>query len=105
MSSRVIAGILGLGLAIVARPALIAQGSLQNQPTFRSVTSLVPLDVRVLDRNGKPISNLTATDFTILEDNVQQKLGHFSVTTLPTAPARPIESGRFSNRCGDGFGS
>jgi VWFA-related protein len=90
MSSRVIAGILGLGLAIVARSALVAQTApTQNQPTFRTVTSLVPLDVRVLDRNGKPITDLRATDFTILEDNVPQKLGHFSVTTLATRPAPP----------------
>ena len=49
----------------------------------------MPLDVRVLDRNGKPITDLKATDFTILEDNVPQKLGHFSVTTLATTPAPP----------------
>jgi VWFA-related protein len=49
---------------------------------------LVPVDVRVLDRNGKPITDLKSTDFTILEDNAMQKLGHFSVTTLATsAPA------------------
>jgi VWFA-related protein len=87
MTSRFIAGIFGIALAIAARPVAIAQSApQQNQPTFRTVTSLVPIDVRVIDRNGKPITDLRAADFMILEDGAPQKLGHFSVTTLATAP-------------------
>jgi VWFA-related protein len=89
MTSRLFAGIFGIALAVGTQPVAVAQSTpQQNQPTFRTVTLLVPVDVRVLDRNGKPITDLKSTDFTILEDNAMQKLGHFSVTTLATsAPA------------------
>jgi VWFA-related protein len=36
------------------------------------------VDVRVLDREGNPITDLTAADFTVLEDGVPQKIEHFS---------------------------
>jgi VWFA-related protein len=77
----------GIVLAAIIQPGAAGQGGPpQNQPTFRAVTSLVPIDVRVLDRNGRPITDLKAGDFTILENGAPQKLGHFSVTTLATAP-------------------
>jgi VWFA-related protein len=50
----------------------------QPPPQFRTSTTLVPVDVRVLDRNGKPITDLTAADFTIFEDRVPQTISHFA---------------------------
>ena len=88
MTSRIVGCLLGIALALTARPGAVAQGvSPQNQPTFRALTSLVPLDVRVLDRNGRPILGLTAADFTILENNTPQKIGHFSAIALATTAA------------------
>jgi VWFA-related protein len=85
MTPRIFGFVLGIGLAVTARPVVVAQSvPPQPQPTFRAITSLVPIDVRVLDRSGKPITDLKASDFTILEDGAPQKLGHFSVTTLST---------------------
>ncbi|HYN06646.1 MAG TPA: VWA domain-containing protein [Vicinamibacterales bacterium] len=92
MTTRIIGWMLGIGLAVIARPAVVAQsGTPQIQPTFRAVTSLVPIDVRVLDRSGKPITDLKAADFTILEDGAPQKLGHFSVVTM-TAATTPADA-------------
>lgn len=55
----------------------------QQQPspvpgTFRSTIALVPVDVRVFDRDGKPVTDLVQSDFTILEDGVRQEIRHFS---------------------------
>jgi VWFA-related protein len=54
---------------------------------FRATTDLVPVDVRVLDKNGKPIEGLTEADFTILEDGVRQPIRHFSVQTFTALTA------------------
>jgi len=55
------------------------QGS--HDPTdddvVRIETSLVTSDVLVTDRQGRPIHNLSATDFEISEDDVPQQVGHF----------------------------
>lgn len=54
--------------------------------TFRSNVTVVPLDVRVLDERGKPITDLRAEDFTVLEDGVRQEIRQFSPLELtPTA--------------------
>ena len=47
-------------------------------------TELVNLDVRVVDRNNRPISNLTENEFKIFEDNQQQKIEFFSKSEVPT---------------------
>ena len=43
---------------------------------------MVPVDVRVVDREGKPITGLTAADFTVTEDGTPQKIVHFSFHAL-----------------------
>ena len=65
---------------IVTSPQLTAQ---QNQatstvPTINVTSSLVFLDVTVLDKNGRPVdSGLTQDDFTITEDNKPQTIFSF----------------------------
>jgi VWFA-related protein len=71
--------------AIVVRPAILAQNPQQQQPQvpiFRSAVTLVPIDVRVTDKNGKPVTDLKQDEFTITEDGVKQDIRHFSVRTL-----------------------
>jgi VWFA-related protein len=63
------------------------QGARQEIPAFRSRVTLVPLDVRVLDRDGKPVTDLMQADFTIREDAVPQAIAHFDAHGLvPEAP-------------------
>ncbi|HEX6322365.1 MAG TPA: VWA domain-containing protein [Vicinamibacterales bacterium] len=54
---------------------------------FRSRITLVPLDVRVVDRDGRPVTDLKQEDFTILEDGLPQQIGHFAFETMQPDPA------------------
>ncbi len=61
----------------------------QPPPSFRSRVTVVPVDVRVVDRNGKPITGLTQQDFTVSEDGVPQQIVHFSFKTLTAIAPGP----------------
>ncbi len=65
---------------------VVASAHGQQQPqvpgTFRTRITIVPVDVRVVDRSGKPVTDLKQEDFTILEDGVPQVIRHFSVQSL-----------------------
>ena len=47
-------------------------------------TELVNLNVRVIDRNNRPINNLLQKEFQIFEDNVPQPIEFFSKSEVPT---------------------
>ncbi|MFL6374988.1 MAG: VWA domain-containing protein [Pyrinomonadaceae bacterium] len=47
-------------------------------------TDEVTLDVRVVDRNGRPIGGLKQGDFTILEDGAPQEITSFGQQEVPT---------------------
>jgi VWFA-related protein len=56
----------------------------QTEPV-RIGINLVNLDVSVIDKHRRPVHNLTAKDFTVLEDGVSQKIESFtpgSVTSI-----------------------
>jgi len=67
----------------------VTTGAPQQQapPAFRSETTLVPLDVRVVDRQGRPVTDLTEGDFQIFENGVRQRLSHFATQALVANPA------------------
>jgi Ca-activated chloride channel homolog len=50
----------------------------QNRPSFRAGVELVLLNVSVTDSSDRHISNLSADDFSIFEDNRPQELSFFS---------------------------
>lgn len=88
--TRAISGLAILGAAAVlsaqtpAAPQTTAPAQL---PAFRSGTTLVPLDVRVLDKKGQPVTGLQQGDFTVVEDRVRQDVKLFSVQSLTPEPA------------------
>ena len=53
------------------------------QPTFRSKTSAVMVDVTVSDRTGRPITGLESSDFEILDNGVPQRVHEVSYGKLP----------------------
>ena len=65
---------------------LVAQGGAQQPPqapgTIRSGITVVPLDVRVIDGRGNPVTDLTRDDFIVLEDERPQTIQHFSTHAL-----------------------
>ena len=54
-----------------------------QQPTYRSATELVSLNVSVIDHSLRPVAGLAADQFQVFEDGVQQELKFFSPGELP----------------------
>jgi hypothetical protein len=52
-------------------------------PLFRSGAELVALSVAVLDQQQRFVRGLHATDFTVLEDGVQQDVSFFAASEVP----------------------
>jgi VWFA-related protein len=75
----------------------------RNATIFRATTNFVTTDVIVRDKDGKFIPGLKASDFTVYEDDVPQKLVLFRPiiggrpdainTLLPNAPSQPATEG------------
>lgn len=55
-------------------------------------TELVNLNVRVIDRNNRPINNITQRDFKIYEDGILQEVEFFSKAEVPTNYALVIDN-------------
>jgi Ca-activated chloride channel family protein len=55
-------------------------------------TELVNLNVRVIDRNNRPINTVQQRDFKIYEDGVPQKIDFFSRAEVPTNYALVIDN-------------
>jgi len=78
-------------LAILVTAALLAaQLSSQQVPTFSSTANVVVVDVTVMSRDGKPIANLTKSDFLIYEDGKLQSLQSCELQKLETKPIEPV---------------
>jgi VWFA-related protein len=81
------------------QPAL-AQSS-PPAATLKTGTQLVILDVVVTDNKQNPVHNLTASDFTVLENNVPEHIKSFEEhsTTSPAKPEPPLvlPPGNFTN--------
>jgi Ca-activated chloride channel homolog len=56
----------------------------EEEEVLRVDTELVNINVRVIDRNSRPINGLKQSDFTILEDGVPQQIDFFSQSEVPT---------------------
>jgi len=72
----------------------------QQTPTFRSAIDVVPLTVTVLDRNGAPVTDLKASDFTVLENKRTREILSFFPQRFvadPTPPASEAERTRPRN--------
>jgi len=58
----------------------------QAPAVFRGGTVLVPIDVRVIDRQGKPVTDLRQDEFVVTEDGVRQQIRHFSTESFVAEP-------------------
>jgi len=71
---------LGVSSLILMSAPVFAQ---EPDEVLKVNTSLVQLNVGVVDRQGRPITNLSRADFTVFEDNVAQPITEFAPTTSP----------------------
>lgn len=67
-------------VAVVAATAVHAQ---ETDDVIRTETSLVQLNIGVVDKLGRPITSLTRSDFAIYEDGVKQSIQLFEPVDAP----------------------
>ena len=82
-----------LAAAVVAAQDVTSRPQQPPAGSFRSRITIVPLDVRVIDRNGAPITDLTREEFSIVEDGVPQTISQFQIQALSAdtvVPAEPL---------------
>ncbi len=65
-----------VAVVVVAR-LLGSSASAQQQPPVRTGVVAVPVDVRVVDSLGNPVTDLGLADFEIFEDGQRQTISHF----------------------------
>jgi VWFA-related protein len=70
-----------------AQQAQVPPAAGSSTPVFKAETRLVLVDTIVTDKQGKYISDLTAKDFKVWEDNKEQPIKSFSVESGASAPS------------------
>src|SRR5215475_3903338 len=83
------------GLAIVATMQSSPQQTPSSEGVIRINVNLVQVDAIVTDDAGKPVTDLTAADFEVMQDGKAQTITNFafvnvkdaSVSNAPSAPA------------------
>ena len=70
--------------------SLLAQQPQQQRPTFRTSADVVPLSITVVDKSGRPVTDLKASDFTILEDGKPREILNFFTQTFTPEPATVV---------------
>ena len=79
MPNRFFRAALGLLLA----PVVLLAQSPQPRPTFRAGVQNIEVDVLVTDQKGNAVRGLTKEDFTLIEDDKEQRITSFSFVDLP----------------------
>lgn len=80
--------------------ASVAVGSQQPSPTFRSGIDLVPVDVSVIDREGRPVRDLTPSDFTLMVDGRPRAIVSASYVAAERLSEAPPDRTTFSSNAG-----
>jgi VWFA-related protein len=72
-----------LGFSFLLLICVAGKTSAQVDEVVRTETSLVQLNVGVVDRQGRAITSLSQNDFAVYEDGVKQPIQHFEPTEAP----------------------
>lgn len=104
MRSRTLLGLAAVGLILLSPPSTPiraqqpatpppgaqppADAPASTQPTFRVEANFVRVDVYPTNAGGEPITDLSADDFEVLEDNKPQKVTQFERVAMSTTTAR-----------------
>jgi len=77
-----------LPVVIMCLSLVVSLAGRPQQPQFRANTTLVPVDVRVVDKQGHAVTDLTQADFAITENGKPQEIVTFATQAMvPGAPA------------------
>jgi len=79
----------GLAASVVVTGVQTGHTAGQSLAQFRARVDLIQIDVSVLDKSRRPVRELTAADFTVLENGVPQVVSAFSAVDLPDPEVRP----------------
>jgi len=80
-----------VGVLVVALGVTLA--SQQQPPTFKSNVAAVVLDIRVVDRNGRFVDDLTRDELRVFEDGREQTISTFDLVNIP--PPLAVEAPAF----------
>ena len=69
-----------------------AEEVIDEESIVRVNTELVTLNVRVIDRNNKPINNVSQSDFRVYEDGVPQPLEYFTREEVPISYGMAVDT-------------
>jgi len=96
MKRQLLCGVCAAALAaaaVVAQQAETPAEPAQPPLTFRVEANFVEVDAFVSDASGKPVTDLRASDFQVVEDNQPQTVSAFAFVNMPVArPDRPLFS-------------
>jgi VWFA-related protein len=79
-----------LAATLVVVMAIVAAGSEQQAPVFKSGVDLVALDVTVVDKDGKPIEGLKAADFVVTLNGKPGIVRQMDYLTYGGAPSSEV---------------
>ena len=90
-------------LAVTLSLAMLAAGQEPQPPraTFKSAVDVVPVDVSVVDKDGRPVPDLSAQDFTLLVDGKPRRIASAEfISIAATADAAPARAVEYSSNAG-----
>ena len=94
--ARAVLAALLVTLVGLSSAPLAAQSPATQQParpTFRADVDAVQLDLRVVDRDGHFIDDLTKDEFRVFEDGREQVITTFTLVNVPLPPRSSIPAG------------
>ena len=87
--SRMICLIVLILTSLVPAYGQSSQDSSQEEPVVVS-TNLVTVNVIVTDSKGRYVKGLKSEEFSIYDENVRQKIAHFSAGAAPVSHRLPV---------------
>jgi len=81
--------LLAIGLNLSVLNCINGQTPQSQDDVVRVRTNEVKLDIVVKDKKGRPVKDLTAADFEVMEDGVKQKIQSFTFVNREAPPAAP----------------